>query len=310
MPVYKRKVVGYVRVSTTQQEEASSSLGTQREAIHEWARRNGHNLLGIFEDVGSARADGNLFRRHDLQAAIEHANREGAVLVVTRLDRLSRNTKDATRLAVEIKKGVVSIADEHPRAGLRKTEIILKEVGVAQQEAEQRAKATAEGLKSVAATGKKLGSPSAGRRSAAIASAKVRKINADIAVEKIAKVLAESEANRNLTARELMELLNNRKIRSGSGREWTLEGLRVPKRKAERLLLEQAELDAEEDDGPFTAATLRTDDFVVPAPAGGRACGEVRGTIAKPGRDGAEEGVDEAEAERSHYAKNPLYGMF
>lgn len=303
----KRKVVGYVRVSTSQQEATSSSLDNQSSLIREWAALHGHELLGIYEDVGSGRASGSLVRRHDLQQAIEEANREGAVIVVTRLDRLSRNTEDAERIATMIKEGVISIDDDHARAGIRSKATILKAVSAAQIEADKLAEKTEESLRRIAASGKKLGSPSAGRKNAALASAKVRRINADVAVEDIARVLAESEANRNLTTRELMELLNSRKIRSGSGRAWSLEGLRVPRRKAFKLLEEQAALDAEEDDGPFAESSVRTDDFSASVPvSGGKEAGQ------SGGGSGAHHDavIDEEEERRRHYAKNPLFGMF
>jgi len=306
----KRKVVGYVRVSTSQQEANSSSLANQSSLIREWAALHGHELLGIYKDVGSARASGSLVRRGDLQQAIEEANRESAVIVVTRLDRLSRNTEDAERIATTIKEGVISIDDDHARAGIRSKVTILKVVNAAQIEADNLAVKTTESLQKVAVSGKKLGSPAAGRHASAMASAKVRRINADVAIENIARVLAESEGNRKLTTRELMELLNSRKFRSGSGREWTLEGLRKPRREAFRLLDEQAALNAEEDDGPFAGPSIRTDDFAASVPvSGGKGLGrDGDGPQTRQDESGAT--IDEEEERRRHYADNPLYGIF
>lgn len=306
----KRKVVGYIRVSTPQQEETTSSLAKQAKTIREWAALHGHELLSIYEDIGSGRVPGKLVRRGGLQMAIEDANREGAVIVVTRLDRLSRNTDDAESIAATINEGVISIDDDHARAGVRSKATILKAVSAAQIQAEKLAEKTAESLQKIAASGKKLGSPSAGRQAAALASAKVRRINADVAIENVARVLAESEENMNLTTRELMVLLNSRKFYSGSRRPWTLEGLREPRRKALRLLEEQAALDAEEDDGPFAESSERTDDFpaFVPVSGGG---GLGRGSNgSQTGEDESGAALDEEEERRRHYAKNPLFGMF
>lgn len=120
-------------------------------------------------------------------------------------------------------------------------------------------------MKQPVAAGKGPSHLAAVMRAAAMGSAKKRKIDANVAVEQIARVLAESDANMDLMTRDLMQLLNDRRVFSGSGRKWTLEGLRQPRCKATALLAEQAARDAEEHGGPFGGGAMRTGDFVAPA---------------------------------------------
>ncbi len=58
----KRRVYGYVRVSTEQQVRDGESIGRQASRIREWARLNDYELVGIEEDIASARKD-KLMRR-------------------------------------------------------------------------------------------------------------------------------------------------------------------------------------------------------------------------------------------------------
>jgi DNA invertase Pin-like site-specific DNA recombinase len=83
------RVVGYVRVSTTQQ-ALGESLEAQEQAIREWAEAAGHVIVKILEDGGRsgklAEAD-----RPGLLSALELLEAgEADGLVVHRLDRLAR----------------------------------------------------------------------------------------------------------------------------------------------------------------------------------------------------------------------------
>ena len=89
-------IVGYVRVST--EEQASSGLGleAQRTAIIDEAARRGIELLAIYEDGGwSARS---LERPGLASTLVALKAGSGSVLVVAKLDRLTRSVHDATGL--------------------------------------------------------------------------------------------------------------------------------------------------------------------------------------------------------------------
>ena len=237
------KIVGYIRVSTAGQADDTMSLENQAALIRDWAVAHDVELLAIHEDVGSAHHDSNLMRRVGLQDAIARANREDANLVVVRLDRLSRNTADVAPLLASFSGGVLSLQEGKLLSSPRRNRAIMAAIEAAQDEADIIAQTTAEALASLKERGRALGSPK-DKTAAVRASARVRRTNAEIAIERVADVLSEAPAHKSLNARQLVELLNRRKIRTGAGREWTVPALRRPLKEAKALLRSRDELAA------------------------------------------------------------------
>ena len=246
-----KKFVGYIRVSTARQADDNMSLETQAAWIRDWAAGQGVELLGIHEDVGSAHQEGNLLRRVGLQDAIAQANREGANLVIVRLDRLSRNTADIAPLLASLSGSVLTLQEGKLLSSPRRDRAIMAAIEAAQEEADIIAQTAGEALARLKERGRTLGSPK-DKTAAVRASARVRRTNADIAIERIADVLSEAPAHKALNAPQLVELLNQRKIRTGAGREWTVAALRRPLKDAKALLHSRDELAALPADYLFT----------------------------------------------------------
>lgn len=91
--VSSQAVVGYTRVSTTEQGDSGLGLAAQRTAITVECQRRGWMLAEVFEDAGASGK--SLNGRPALTAALD-AIRTGAAggLVVAKLDRLSRSLLD------------------------------------------------------------------------------------------------------------------------------------------------------------------------------------------------------------------------
>jgi DNA invertase Pin-like site-specific DNA recombinase len=90
------RAVGYARVSTAEQADSGASLGAQREAIEAEVRRRRWKLVELFTDTASGKS---LNGRHGLSKALAVLESgEADVLVVAKLDRLSRSLKDFARL--------------------------------------------------------------------------------------------------------------------------------------------------------------------------------------------------------------------
>lgn len=91
------RAIGYVRVSTTEQSESGLGLEAQRQAIRAEAERQGWELVAIHEDAG---ASGKAMSgRTGLQNALQAVREQGdGVLVVAKLDRLSRSMVDFAKL--------------------------------------------------------------------------------------------------------------------------------------------------------------------------------------------------------------------
>src|SRR5947209_4820714 len=81
--------VVYRRVSTRRQGASGLGLEAQEAAVQAYARANGCRILATYTEVESGKNND----RPQLRAALLHAKRAKAVLVVARLDRLSRNAR-------------------------------------------------------------------------------------------------------------------------------------------------------------------------------------------------------------------------
>jgi len=91
------RVIGYVRVSTDEQATSGAGLAAQRKAIRDEADRRGWDLVQVVgEDAGASSAT---LERAGLQGALEHLDRgEAEVLVVAKLDRLSRSVAQGAQV--------------------------------------------------------------------------------------------------------------------------------------------------------------------------------------------------------------------
>lgn len=90
--VNKKVAIGYVRVSTDEQENGPEA---QRVALASWCKAQGVKLVAVYEDVGVSGA-APLDERPGLLAAIEDLREKRAgVLLVAKRDRLARDTMTA-----------------------------------------------------------------------------------------------------------------------------------------------------------------------------------------------------------------------
>lgn len=101
-----RRVVGYVRVSTSERRATRPSRTDQRRALTEACAARGWGLIGVQEDLRSGRS----LRRPGLGAAIEtcRAGLADAVVVV-RLDRLTTSLEDVGELLRRARAGSFAI---------------------------------------------------------------------------------------------------------------------------------------------------------------------------------------------------------
>jgi DNA invertase Pin-like site-specific DNA recombinase len=92
------RAVGYLRVSTSEQADSGAGLAAQRSAIEAEVARRGWTLVAIEVDTGSGKRLGG---RPGLTSALEAVSQGRAdVLVVAKLDRLSRSLVDFAGLLV------------------------------------------------------------------------------------------------------------------------------------------------------------------------------------------------------------------
>ena len=121
-----KKYCIYTRVSTEEQGRSGLGLEAQLDQCREYiARTHGQNI-GEFRDIRSGK-DRN---RPGLRRAMELAAREGATLIVAKLDRLSRDAEYALYLR---NTGVDLLAIDYPEAT---TITFCLAIGLAQTERE------------------------------------------------------------------------------------------------------------------------------------------------------------------------------
>jgi DNA invertase Pin-like site-specific DNA recombinase len=102
------KFVAYYRVSTERQGKSGLGLAAQKRKIDEFLTSNG-DLVGEFCDIQSGRDD----NRTELQRALALAKREGAKIVIARLDRFSRRV---SFIANVLEQGIGLCCAEMPNA--------------------------------------------------------------------------------------------------------------------------------------------------------------------------------------------------
>src|ERR1700681_2192704 len=83
--------IGYLRVSTQEQGRSGLGLAAQRFEIETFGKREGFRVKSWYQDVQTGAGKDALLLRPGLAAALKEALAARCPLIVSRLDRLSRN---------------------------------------------------------------------------------------------------------------------------------------------------------------------------------------------------------------------------
>lgn len=142
------KAVPYYRVSTARQGQSGLGLEAQKKAVQSFAKANGFALLKAFVETES----GSKCDRPCLLEALALCKREGATLLIAKLDRLARNVAFISRL---MEAGVAFKAADNPYADKLVVHIIA---AFAEHEREQISLRTKAALQAAKARGVELGS--------------------------------------------------------------------------------------------------------------------------------------------------------
>lgn len=86
-----QKIVAYIRVSTQAQGRSGLGIDAQRAIIERFAEGEGADIVNEFVEVETGKGSDALDRRPQLRTAFDEARMIGGVVVVAKLDRLSRN---------------------------------------------------------------------------------------------------------------------------------------------------------------------------------------------------------------------------
>lgn len=143
-----RNLIAYYRVSTQRQGVSGLGLEAQQDAVRRYAEANGDQVVAEYTEIES----GKISERPQLAAALDQAARDQAVLVVAKLDRLSRDAEFV--LGLRRREGVEFVAVDMPHANRMMLGIMAL---VAEYEREQTSARTKVALAAAKARGVKLG---------------------------------------------------------------------------------------------------------------------------------------------------------
>ena len=141
------KYVAYLRVSTQKQGYSGLGLEAQREIIHNYL----HDKIPISEYVEVE--SGRKSNRPKLKEALSQCRKEGAILIVAKLDRLARSVSFLSSL---LESDVEIVFCDFPQANKMVLHIIS---AISQYEAELTAARTKAALQAKKARGFRLGNP-------------------------------------------------------------------------------------------------------------------------------------------------------
>src|SRR5215207_6617154 len=85
------RVIAYYRVSTKRQQRSGLGLGAQRAAVTRFAEAEGMNIVGEYVEVETGKGADALDLRPQLAAALAAARKAKCSVLVSKLDRLSRD---------------------------------------------------------------------------------------------------------------------------------------------------------------------------------------------------------------------------
>ena len=88
---HAQPAVGYLRVSTREQGRSGLGLAAQQREIESFAASEGFSIRSWYQDVHTGAGKDALLLRPGLATALTQAQTARCPLIISRLDRLSRN---------------------------------------------------------------------------------------------------------------------------------------------------------------------------------------------------------------------------
>ncbi len=143
------KAVTYYRVSTQRQGQSGFGLESQLNTVTAYAAVNCLEVVGSYTEVESGKKN----NRSQLAAALAHAKKSGAILLIAKIDRLARNVAFVSAL---MDSGVDFAACDMPDANRLTVHIIA---AMAEHEAAAISSRVTAALKVAKERGTKLGTP-------------------------------------------------------------------------------------------------------------------------------------------------------
>ena len=201
--------IAYFRVSTAEQGRSGLGLEAQREAVETFAARTGAEIVGEFVEVESGKRHEN---RPQLVKAMTACRKQGATLLIAKLDRLARNVAFVAGL---MESGVPFKASDMPDADPFRLHI---EAAIAEEERRKISQRTKAALAAAKARGVKLGT--AGNAETARRASLANQQRARRHADNVRPVVEQIRAAGVTSLRGIAEALNARGVATARGGEW------------------------------------------------------------------------------------------
>lgn len=209
------RAVAYYRVSTAKQGQSGLGLKAQQQAVLALCQSRGWEVIAERTEVET----GKTGDRPELAAAIHQVKVTGAILMVAKLDRLSRSVAFLSALQ---ESGAKFIAADMPEANELTVHIMA---AVAQAERQAISERTKEALRAAKAAGRKLGNPNGAkalrraRKGNRAAIVRVKE-EADAYARDLAPIIADVRAGGATSLGAIAAELNARHIQTRRGGKW------------------------------------------------------------------------------------------
>ncbi len=152
-----KNVIGYARVSTRDQAESGVSLASQRQKIEAYATMHDLDLIEIIEDAGHS---AKTLDRPGMARLLKLIGRKAvSVVVVAKLDRITRSVRDLGDLVELFKRSGVEFASvaDHIDTSTAAGRLVLNVMGsVSQWEREAIGERTSDALAVMRANGQRI----------------------------------------------------------------------------------------------------------------------------------------------------------
>ena len=215
------KFIAYYRVSTQKQGASGLGLEAQQDSVRRFLNGGAWELIAEYQEVETGKGADALAKRPQLCAALEACRKQGATLIIAKLDRLARNVHFVSGL---MESKVRFVACDMPEANELTIHIMA---AFAEHEAKRISQRTKDALAVAKAHGVVLGKAGAANLRPNI---EARKRSADAFAKKL-HLLFDGMQARGLSQRAMAEELNSIRVPAPRGGAWQMSQVqRVMKR--------------------------------------------------------------------------------
>jgi DNA invertase Pin-like site-specific DNA recombinase len=214
-----KRAIAYIRVSSREQGNSQFGLNSQSAEIEGYAKGAGYSVMKILREVASAKG-ASLRARPVLQEAISIAKRESIPLIVSRLDRISRDADELEEIVSRSGIEVISVRD-WPEF----TVILKARAARIKRETEMLSERTRKGLARAKQRGAKFGNPVNLPEAQALGNLASRRA-AEKRRKELEPAIAEIRSQGAKTGEEIAKALNEAGWRTPRGRLWSDANLR------------------------------------------------------------------------------------